>query len=251
MKRIVEERPKPPTFVRRDYPPELELIVLKTLEKNPDDRYQSATELHNDLQGFLARSNAHLRSHFHMADYVAKIFSEEADALISDAGRRRAQEFVDNADVSDGDRDDLDFDSGPTEGPGAALARALRAGTLGEWAESGHASATEAVNASDAGAAGESVDVDVPKASGPTGGSGSEVAVTGVAQGVRSAKSTSETDAKKSSAVARRSGQREATRGEGTAAPTAAPEGRWLTVIIAIVALVAAAAGTLWFLQGQ
>jgi serine/threonine protein kinase len=135
MKRIVEERPKPPTFVRRDYPAELELIVLRALEKKPEDRYQSAVELHRELQGFLARSNAHLRSHFHMADYVAKIFSSEAEALISDAGRRRAQDFVDNAEGTDSEQADLDFDAELAAGPGAALARALRASALGIWAE--------------------------------------------------------------------------------------------------------------------
>jgi len=135
LRRIVEERPKPPTFIRRDYPSELELIVLRTLEKKPEDRYQSAAELHRDLQGFLARSNAHLRSHFHMADYVGKIFSEEAEALISESGRRRAQEFVDGSDASASDREDLDFDAGQAAGPGAALARALRASALGVWAE--------------------------------------------------------------------------------------------------------------------
>jgi len=135
MKRIVEERPRPPTFVRRDYPIELELIVLRALEKRPEDRYQSAAELHNDLQGYLMRSRAHLRSHSHMADYVAKIFSEEAEALISDVSRRRAQEFVDNTEVLASDQADLDFDAEQAAGPGAALARALRASALGVWAE--------------------------------------------------------------------------------------------------------------------
>ncbi len=133
VRRIVEERPKPPTFVRRDYPAELELIVLRALEKKPEDRYQSATELHNDLQNFLARSNAHLRNNAQMADYVSKIFSEEADALISEAGRKRAQDFVEgneNAEVEE----ELDFDLHQAEGPGAALARALRASALGVWA---------------------------------------------------------------------------------------------------------------------
>ena len=134
-RRIVEERPKPPTFVRRDYPAELEMIVLRTLEKKPEDRYQSATELHEDLQNYLAHSSAHLRNNFQMADYVAKIFSEEADALISDSGRRRAQAFVEGGDGADADQADLDFDVQQSEGPGAALARALRASALGVWAE--------------------------------------------------------------------------------------------------------------------
>jgi predicted Ser/Thr protein kinase len=134
-KRIVEERPKPPTFVRQDYPPELELIVLRTLEKRPEDRYQTATELHNDLHNFLERSGAHLRNNCQMADYVAKIFSEEADALISDVGRRRAEAFVEGNELAEPDREDLDFDVQQVDGPGAALARALRASALGIWAE--------------------------------------------------------------------------------------------------------------------
>ena len=137
VKRIVEERPKPPTFVRRDYPAELEMIVLRTLEKKPEDRYQSATELHEDLQNFLAHSSAHLRNNFQMADYVAKIFSEEADALISDSGRRQAQAFFEGSESADVDRASLDFDVQQSEGPGAALARALRASALGVWAEGG------------------------------------------------------------------------------------------------------------------
>ena len=134
-KRILEERPKPPTFVRHDYPSELELIVLRTLEKKPPDRYQSAVELYQDLHGFLARSNAYLRNNVQLANYVEKIFSEEAEALISDAGRRRAQAFVEGEEPAEGTGEDLDFDLRQAEGPGAALARALRASALGVWAE--------------------------------------------------------------------------------------------------------------------
>jgi serine/threonine protein kinase len=134
-KRIVEERPKPPTFVRQDYPPELELIVLRTLEKKPEDRYQTASELYNDLHNYLERAGAHLRNNCQMADYVAKIFSEEADALISDAGRKRAQAFADGAEVAEPSQDDLDFDVQQVDGPGAVLARAMRASALGVWAD--------------------------------------------------------------------------------------------------------------------
>lgn len=138
-KRILEERPKPPTFVRHEYPPELEMIVLRTLEKKPEDRYQSATELHNDLHNFLEQTNAHLRNNCQMADYVTKIFSEEADALISDAGRARAQAFVEGGAAAEPDQQDadLDFDVLQGDGPGASLARALRSSALGIWADMG------------------------------------------------------------------------------------------------------------------
>jgi serine/threonine-protein kinase len=134
-KRIVEERPKPPTFVRQEYPPALEMIVLRTLEKKPEDRYQSATELYGDLQSFLAQSGAHLRNNCQMADYVSKIFSDEADALISDSGRVRAQAFVEGGEAAEPDKDDLDFDVVQADGPGAALARAMRSSALGVWAD--------------------------------------------------------------------------------------------------------------------
>jgi tetratricopeptide (TPR) repeat protein/predicted Ser/Thr protein kinase len=47
---IVNEEPQPPTAVRTGVPMELERIVLKALEKRPDDRYQHADDLLSDLR---------------------------------------------------------------------------------------------------------------------------------------------------------------------------------------------------------
>lgn len=252
MKRIVEERPKPPTFVRRDYPPELELIVLRSLEKKPEDRYQSAVELHNDLQGFLARSNAHLRSHFHMADYVGKIFSEEAEALISDSTRRRAQEFADNA-GGEPESEELDFDSGSGGGPGAALARALRASALGVWAETGPGSGAASEAPQDgpgvvAPAEKPKAAKDDVKAEGAPrdGGEGSQAGSPGAASADDGRKSPvnkaaeAPVDAKGQTAAGRRSEELES------------PElpRRWAPMLIALVALLAVASA-LWLLRGQ
>jgi serine/threonine-protein kinase len=41
--------PKPPSKLRGDIPPELDMVVLRALAKNPDDRYQSADEMEADL----------------------------------------------------------------------------------------------------------------------------------------------------------------------------------------------------------
>ncbi|MGD0835868.1 MAG: serine/threonine-protein kinase [Polyangia bacterium] len=148
VRRIVEERPKPPTFVRKEYPPELELIVMRALEKRAEDRYQSAADLHSDLHNFLEQTGAHLRHNCQLADYLAKIFSEEADALISDDGRRKAQAFAQVQASEEGgagagaEEEDLDFDVQQIEGPGAALARALRTSALGVWADIDHRSET-------------------------------------------------------------------------------------------------------------
>ena len=42
--------PKPPSKLRPDIPRELDMVVLRALAKNPDDRYQSADEMEADLE---------------------------------------------------------------------------------------------------------------------------------------------------------------------------------------------------------
>jgi eukaryotic-like serine/threonine-protein kinase len=42
--------PKPPSKLRADIPRELDMVVLRALAKNPDDRYQSADEMEADLE---------------------------------------------------------------------------------------------------------------------------------------------------------------------------------------------------------
>jgi serine/threonine protein kinase len=79
MRRIVNERVQPPTAIRRDYPAALELIVMRALEKRPNDRYQSAQELHDDLEEFLSESG--LRSgNRRVAIYMNELFAPDATA---------------------------------------------------------------------------------------------------------------------------------------------------------------------------
>ena len=42
--------PKPPSALRPDVPPELDMVVMRALAKNPDERYQSADEMEGDLE---------------------------------------------------------------------------------------------------------------------------------------------------------------------------------------------------------
>jgi WD40 repeat protein/serine/threonine protein kinase/Flp pilus assembly protein TadD len=53
LRQIAFEEPRPPRRLNKAVPAELETIVLKALEKNPDERYTTAQELADDLERFL------------------------------------------------------------------------------------------------------------------------------------------------------------------------------------------------------
>jgi serine/threonine protein kinase len=90
MRKIVDEMVTPPTAINRDYPPTLELIVMRALEKRPEDRYQSAEEMSHDLEEFLEESG--LRSgNRRVALYMQELF---ADAPTSDAGVATSRTFT-------------------------------------------------------------------------------------------------------------------------------------------------------------
>jgi serine/threonine protein kinase len=84
LKRIVDGHVPPPTYVRRQYPPGLELIVMKALEKRPADRHQSAVELQHELQEFL--EEAGLKSGpRRLSQYMKELFADDAPPVASDA----------------------------------------------------------------------------------------------------------------------------------------------------------------------
>ena len=45
----LSQTPAPPSTIRRDVPHDLDMVVMRTLAKSPDDRYQSADEMEADL----------------------------------------------------------------------------------------------------------------------------------------------------------------------------------------------------------
>jgi serine/threonine-protein kinase len=53
LKLVISSRVPPPTSLDPRYPPELEGIVMRALERNPQARYQTAAELEGDLRQYL------------------------------------------------------------------------------------------------------------------------------------------------------------------------------------------------------
>jgi serine/threonine-protein kinase len=55
LKLICEREYPRPSQIHPDYPPDLEAIVMRALAKDPDDRYQSASEMQAELEAFVRR----------------------------------------------------------------------------------------------------------------------------------------------------------------------------------------------------
>jgi serine/threonine protein kinase len=76
MNRVASGEVPLPSSVRPDYPPELEQIVMKALQADPDQRYASALELQVDLEDF-ARDARLPVSSARMAKFMRELFTEE------------------------------------------------------------------------------------------------------------------------------------------------------------------------------
>ena len=103
VQKLIDVQVEPPTFARRNFPAALEAIVMRTLEKHPVDRYQSAYDLADDLETFLRDERLH-SGPVKIARYL--------DMLTHAAGGQRRPELVSEAEGRIGaGGDDLDFDS--------------------------------------------------------------------------------------------------------------------------------------------
>jgi serine/threonine protein kinase len=81
LRAIVEEPIPPPSTRVPDYPPELERIVMRALEKEPAARYQTAQEMQLDLEAF-ARENKLPQSSVHIAALMGKLFEKRVQAWV-------------------------------------------------------------------------------------------------------------------------------------------------------------------------
>ncbi len=103
MYKLLETNCARPLDLLPDYPPDLEAIVLKALEKEPTKRYQSAEALCSELEQFLSTHRA-LVTDRDIAELVASTLGEridarraelnqaivDADELAANPGQRRA-----------------------------------------------------------------------------------------------------------------------------------------------------------------
>lgn len=119
---------QPPTFVRRDYPGGLESSVMRALEASPGSRHESAYELADELELFLAESGSPSS-----AVAIARYLDEVSVAA---GGQRRPELMAEVGGDFDDDGDDLDFDRALFEGLAPEPAVASAAAEWDEFEES-------------------------------------------------------------------------------------------------------------------
>ncbi len=76
MEAILRKPVPKPRELRGDMPVDLEAIILKSLAKQTKDRFQTAFEMHQSLEGYLNRSGWNVGSP-HLSEFMRKLFPEE------------------------------------------------------------------------------------------------------------------------------------------------------------------------------
>jgi serine/threonine-protein kinase len=78
LKLIVDKDYPPPSEVKPGYPPALERIVMKALEKDREQRYQSAREMQRDLESFVREERLPV-SQISLTQWMQSLFQEKLE----------------------------------------------------------------------------------------------------------------------------------------------------------------------------
>jgi serine/threonine protein kinase len=81
MAAIVSEEVPPPSTRRPEISPELDALSLKLLAKNPDERFQSADEVHEAIEGIAVRLGTALSSAA-LARYLRELFGQRPEPWV-------------------------------------------------------------------------------------------------------------------------------------------------------------------------
>lgn len=76
LERITEGQVRPPSEVVKDYPPELERIVLQALQVDPEQRFQDAATMGRELEALAARLRLPL-GHAAVIDVMTSLFGDQ------------------------------------------------------------------------------------------------------------------------------------------------------------------------------
>ncbi len=89
LNRVAKADVPPPSSVRPEYPPELEAIVMRALNVDPERRYDTAIDLQIDLEDFAREARLPVSS-ARMGRFVRGLFEEELRAAQAELAEARA-----------------------------------------------------------------------------------------------------------------------------------------------------------------
>jgi serine/threonine protein kinase len=85
MRRVVDEPIPPPTFSRAGYPVDLEILVMRALERNSADRFGSAEEMLDELEQFAFNTGLRV-SRLRLGRFVSRVMGMSGSALEVEEG---------------------------------------------------------------------------------------------------------------------------------------------------------------------
>jgi len=92
--KILHDEPRPPEFYVDRYPPALTEVIARAMAKRPAGRFQSARELHEELEEFLLHSGIRCTSH-DVAAYLDGLFPGMRDKARAEAAESLPVEVTD------------------------------------------------------------------------------------------------------------------------------------------------------------
>ena len=123
LRQIAEEDPQPPRQRASWVPERLDEIVLRTMARDPDWRYQTAADLREDLHEFLLSVDSHPTER-HVSELLCKLFSVDAKssglASKTKSHRRAAAQKPSSGSAAKGAdaTTDISSETSETSGPG-------------------------------------------------------------------------------------------------------------------------------------
>ncbi len=91
LKSIIDGKIYPPSYFKEDVPEAVERILMKSLEKDREKRYQSAWEMQFDIDTYLA-SSEFTPSNIHLSNFLKQIFGDEIEREKEQLLRSRVEE---------------------------------------------------------------------------------------------------------------------------------------------------------------
>ena len=83
MDKIVHHGAQAPSEIVKNYPPELERMVMKLLQRKPEDRYQTAEEFLHELDPYIAQHRLYMSAKS-MSKYMRAEFADKLEGLEDD-----------------------------------------------------------------------------------------------------------------------------------------------------------------------